>query len=202
MAVIDYDPEGTMREARARYFAVNAFGDDGGYGDTWVDFKFGPVPMPIPNTASRVKAVRFHDLHHIVTGYDTDTAGEFEISAWEIGAGCRDFWAAWVLNLSGMVAGIPWMPRKTFRAFVRGLRSRSLYGLELDPLLDERVKDVRARLTADTTSLHPTAGDYAKFVLASVLGLAVGLAFLVIALPLMPVGFVALNLAARRRAAA
>lgn len=32
--------------------------------------------------------------------------GEFEISAWEIGAGCGDFHAAWVLNLSGMTGGL------------------------------------------------------------------------------------------------
>ncbi|HEY1086681.1 MAG TPA: hypothetical protein VGE37_03265, partial [Archangium sp.] len=87
----------TMREAVRRYFDENGFGIDGGYGATWVDFKLGPVPFPLPNTEGRKRAVKFHDLNHVLTGYRTDTLGEFEISAWEAGAGCRDFWAAWAL---------------------------------------------------------------------------------------------------------
>jgi hypothetical protein len=74
-----YEPEMTMRDALARYFEVNAFGADGGYNDAWVDFKLGPMPFPFPNTQSRVRALRYHDLHHILTNYDTDTLGEFEI---------------------------------------------------------------------------------------------------------------------------
>src|SRR5437868_15423667 len=115
-----YDPQMTMADARARYFAVNDFGPNGGYDEAWVDFKLGPLPMPIPNTKGRAAAVGYHDLHHVVTGYDTDTIGEFEISAWEIAAGCKDVSAAWVLNLSGMAAGLVAAPRRTLRAFLRG----------------------------------------------------------------------------------
>ena len=84
-----YPLDMTMRSARDLYFQVNDFGADGGYADTWVDFKIGPVPLPFPNTAGRIAAVKFHDLHHVLTGYETNASGEFEISAWEIGAGCR-----------------------------------------------------------------------------------------------------------------
>ena len=52
----------TMREARARYFADNQFGADGGYASKWVDFKLGRLPMPFPNSPSRVRAVRFQTL--------------------------------------------------------------------------------------------------------------------------------------------
>ena len=68
MTIVHYDPEQTMRQARELYFAANHFGTDGGYSDAWVDLKLGPVPLPFPNTASRVRALRFHDLHHILTG--------------------------------------------------------------------------------------------------------------------------------------
>src|SRR6478752_6208121 len=85
-----YAPSLTLREARDLYFRSNGFGEDGGYGDAWVDFKLGPVPFPFPNTAARIKAVKVHDLHHIVTGYRTNFVGELEISAWEIGGGCED----------------------------------------------------------------------------------------------------------------
>lgn len=60
----------TIRDARAQYFAENGFGD-GGYTAKWVKLQAGPIPLFFPNTASRVRAVRFHDLHHVVTGYDT-----------------------------------------------------------------------------------------------------------------------------------
>jgi hypothetical protein len=123
-----------LRDARRIYFDANHFGEDGGYGAKWVDFKLGQIPFPIPNAPSRVRPVRFHDLHHVLTGYDTSTIGEFEISAWEIAAGCRGFAAAWVLHLSGMFAGMLVAPRRTFLAFVRGRRSRTLYGETLRPL--------------------------------------------------------------------
>ena len=111
-----YTPEMTMRAARDRYFDVNGFGADGGYADTWVDFKLGPLPLPFPNTAGRIAAVKFHDLHHVLTGYETNATGEFEISAWELGAGCGSFPAAWVINHGGLAAGLVSAPAKVFTA--------------------------------------------------------------------------------------
>ena len=64
-----------IRDARAQYFAENGFGD-GGYTATWVKVQAGPLPIYFPNTAARVRAVRLHDLHHVVTGYDTMWTGE------------------------------------------------------------------------------------------------------------------------------
>ena len=84
--LVQYPEHLPLRDARRLYFDANHFGADGGYGDKWVDFKLGKVPFPIPNSPGRVRAVRFHDLHHVLTGYDTSTIGEFEISAWEIAA--------------------------------------------------------------------------------------------------------------------
>jgi len=199
----DYEESMTMREARARYFDVNSFGANGGYDDAWVDFKFGPVPMPFPNTPGRVRAVRHHDLHHILTGFDTDLVGEFEISAWEIGAGCKDFIAAWVLNLGGMAGGGFFRcPRRTFRAFVRGRRERSTYGEELEAMLDLQVHEARAKFTPLTGQAAPkaTAADVALYALALVTGLAVGLSTMALVLPLAPLGL-SMNLLRRRATA-
>src|SRR5262245_11460181 len=112
--LVTYPETMTMREARRVYFDANGFGETGGYDDAWVDFKLGPIPMPFPNTKSRLEAVRYHDLHHLLTGYDTDIIGEFEIAAWEIAAGCKGFPAAWVLNLSAMAGGLFLSPRRVF----------------------------------------------------------------------------------------
>ncbi|MFT3764934.1 MAG: hypothetical protein QM820_05365 [Minicystis sp.] len=169
-----YDASLTMRAARDRYFEDNHFGADGGYSSPWVDFKLGPIPMPFPNTPGRVRAVRYHDLHHIVTGYATDTLGEFEISAWELGAGCQDFWVAWQLNLGGLAAGAVSIPRRTFRAFVRGRRTHTLYGRDLDALLDRTVGDVSAELGTDKP-VEARAADAVLFAAACVTGTVVGL---------------------------
>lgn len=196
----DYEGGMTMREARKRYFDVNGFGDTGGYDDAWVDFKLGPVPMPFPNTPARVRAVKFHDFHHILTGFDTDVAGEFEISAWEIAAGCKDFAAAWVLNLGGMTAGaLVRCPRRTFRAFVRGRREQTTYGHDVEEILELRVGEARARFAPLTGRPRPeaTAADVALYVGAVLAGLAVGLVTMTLMLPLVPVGVVT-NLLRRR----
>lgn len=132
--------------------------------------------LSFPNTPARVRAVRFHDLHHVLTGYKTDAFGEFEISAWEIGAGCADFLVAWQLNLMGLATGTLLIPRKTFHAFLRGRRSRTLYRESYDALLPQSVDTLRAH-----TGLHnvgepvASAADYALFAASFVVGSVVGL---------------------------
>lgn len=179
----------TMRQARQAYFDENGFGADGGYSDAWVDFKLGPIPFPFPNTASRVRAVKYHDLHHILTGYRTDFTGELEISAWEIAAGCKDFAAAWVLNLGGMASGLFVAPRRVFAAFLRGRRERTLYGEDLEALLDAPVAEVQARY-APKSDEGAGVLDVALFALASAVGLAVGFVTMLVFVPLVPLGLV------------
>jgi hypothetical protein len=200
MTITTYQPSSTMREARARYFEVNDFGVDGGYGDAWVDFKLGPVPMPFPNTEGRVRAVAYHDLHHILTGYDTEIIGELEIAAWELGAGCKSFHMAWLLNLGGLAGGLFAAPRRTWRAFVRGMHSRSFYGRDLEALLDLPVAEARREMGVDEArDARATPRDAALFAVASAVGLVVGAAFLVMGVVLAPIGL-ALG-AARKRPA-
>ena len=200
MTLHSYDPAMTLREARTLYFEVNQFGLDGGYGDAWVDFKLGPIPMPFPNTPGRVRAVRYHDLHHLLTGYDTDTRGEFEISAWELGAGCGDFTTARLINLSGLAAGVVACPGRIARAFARGLASRSLYGDDLDALLARTVGEVRAERVPPTPP-PVTAAVLARLLLTWLTGVVVGLGFLALVVPLLPFAFVALHAKRRREQA-
>lgn len=167
----EYDPSLTLREARTRYFDDNGFGADGGYSARWVEVKVGPFPYAIPNTAGRVRAVRFHDLHHIMTGYRTDWTGETEISAWELGSGCRDFHAAWFLNISAMGMGAALAPRRMFRAFVRGRHARNLYGRAFDDaLLDARVGAMRAELGLDRDPPPATVADKLSFAVHTAVG--------------------------------
>ncbi len=187
----------TLRQARDLYFETNGFGPNGGYDDPWVDFSLGPVPFPFPNTPARVRAVRFHDLHHVLTGYATSTVGEFEIAAWELAAGCKGFAAAWALNLGGLLFGLLVAPRRTVAAFFRGRGDRTVYGEAYEALLDLRVGDARARYLA----AGPRAAglrDAALLALAAAGGVAVSLLLLALIVPLVPVGL-ATNALRRRR---
>jgi hypothetical protein len=197
--LVGYPETMALRDARRIYFDANGFGDDGGYSSKWVDFKLGKIPFPVPNTPGRVRAVRFHDLHHVLTGYDTSTLGEFEISAWEIGAGCKDFAAAWVLNLSGMFAGALVAPGRTFRAFVRGRHSRTVYGEEFEPLLELNVGEARARYLASGERTKTRLLDVGAFGGALVAGLVVGAAMMTAIVPLVPFGLVAVAGFKRKR---
>jgi hypothetical protein len=198
MSVSAANPSDTLATARDEYFRVNDFGADGGYNDAWVDFKLGPIPMPFPNTPARRRAVRFHDLHHALTGYGTDVLGEFEISAWEVGSGCAGHLAAWQLNLSGMVGGLFSIPRRTWRAFIRGRRTRNLYRMAYDDaLLGRRVGEMRHQLGLDEPVGRARAADVAWFVVAAMVGLVLGLAMLVLMIPAAIVANVAALL--RRR---
>lgn len=189
MTLTTYEPTMTMMEARKRYFDTNHFGDDGGYGDAWVDFQLGPIPFPFPNTKGRIRAVKVHDLHHIVTAYDTNLIGELEIGAWEVGAGCKDFYAAWFLNLSSMGGGFLFAPVRTYRAFLRGRHSSSLYGRDLDELLQKTVADIRRETRVDEARLAtPTAADRALHVAGTLVGLVVTALFMTATLPLAPIG--------------
>jgi len=179
-----YEPELSLESARARYFEANGFGRDGGYDSSWVDFKLGSVPFPFPNTTPRKRAVPYHDLHHILTGYATSFAGELEISAWEIGSGCKRYAAAWQLNLGGMAAGAFGMPQRTWAAFRRGRASRNLYGTPLEKVLHRSVGDVRRELGIDEPGVRTAAAvDAALYALAVVAGLAIGLLSFVVFLP-------------------
>ncbi len=144
----------TMGDARSRYYEANGFGADGGDSLRWVPIKILGLTLYIPNTEARRRAVRIHDLHHVVTGYGTDLRGEAEIGAWELASGCWRWPVALVLNLGALGIGAAIAPRRTVRAWARGRRTRNLYGERegIDHLLPRTVGEVRAALGLDERS--------------------------------------------------
>ena len=125
-----------------------------------------------PNTKSRIRAVRFHDVHHVATGYATTWTGEAEIGAWEIASGCADHTAAWILNLYAMTLGLYFAPRAVYRAFVRGRHSRNCYRECYDAaLLEQKIGPLRERLGLRGGECVPRATDGVAFVGWSMTGL-------------------------------
>lgn len=142
-----YDESQTLGTALADFF--NRFGFSS---DAYTAKKFaiwiGKVPIYLPNIPSRVWVARFHDLHHVLTGYPANWKGEAEIGAWEIATGCRNHFVAWFLNGGAVMVGMLLYPRAVIRAFNRGRKTRTnlYHNFEYEPLLNETVKDLRARI--------------------------------------------------------
>ena len=182
------DSSMTLRAARAVYFERNGLPPDGGYSERWVKLTRNRIPLHFLNTPPRKRAVPYHDLHHILTGYDTSFTGEGEISAWELAAGTSPHWMALLLDLVGMALGLLIAPRRTLRAFVRGRRSRSLYREALsEELLSTSIGAMRTRLGIPETEHSATHIDVLWFVGFSAAGLtALSLIFAPI---LIPIGF-------------
>ena len=166
-ASIIYPSEMTLGDARARYFELNNFGNDGGYDERWIKVKVWHIPIWLPNTAGRVRAVKLHDLHHVLTEYPTTWRGEAEISAWEIGTGgVNNYYAGWLLDLLSIAQGLVVNPRGVYRGFIRGRYSRNLYSREFsDEILKHKVGEYRDHLLLNTKPASPTARDVFAFAL-------------------------------------
>jgi hypothetical protein len=171
-----YASEAIIRDARERYFSIAGF-DNGGYTEKWVRLKAGPLTVKFPNTAARVRSVKLHDIHHILTEYDTSWTGEAEIGAWEIASGCGRHAVAWMLNLGAFGIGLVIAPRRTYQAFIRGRHSRNLYpSVFREELLDQRVGSLREELAIRPEAPRPTAIDNAMFALWSAIAVIVSVA--------------------------
>jgi hypothetical protein len=78
----------TVIEGRDAYLAANGFSIDG-YSKPTAEFPIFGRPVTFPNPPARRRAVSRHDLHHALTGYGTDYAGEAEIGAWSFAPAVR-----------------------------------------------------------------------------------------------------------------
>jgi len=181
-----YAADMTLGDARRLYFRLNGFGEDGGYDERWIKVKVWKLPIWLPNTKGRRKAVKLHDLHHVLTEYPTTWRGEAEISAWEVGAGgLKRYWAGWVLDLMNIAQGLIVNPLGVYRGYMRGRSTSNLYQIEFsDELLEARVGEYRSRLRLTETPASPTAKDrlaFAFWVLVSALTYIVA-----VSLPILP----------------
>lgn len=136
----------STRQALDEFLDTNGFTTDG-YDAPTVDIPIGPIVIPLPNTDGRKAVARFHDLHHVATGYGTDLVGEGEIGAWELRAGCTNF-ASWFYNSMAAAFGFLLNPRRVVRAFRAAKGQQTLYrlGLPYEEVLAMPIEEVRERL--------------------------------------------------------
>lgn len=138
----------TLREAVSFAYEKLGFPSDGGVtADYWSPISVRGLPVVLPNFDWRKKAVPYHDLHHILTGYPFSPTGEFEMAAWEFAAGRYPNLYTTLFCIPLVCMGALLIPKRTFNAYVRGTNSRTLYSVpDLECLLDQSVVDIRRRI--------------------------------------------------------
>lgn len=177
----------TIRELLPGFYKEYNLGMDGGQSSSSVRIELTKnLTLYIPNFTARRKAVLKHDIHHIVTGYRSTFKGESEIGAWEIGSGCRHYWAAWVLDASGFISGILFNLWGVLKAFARGRRTRNLYydNIPDDKALEMKQSEIQKLLLLDKYPKN-TSPSFIDILIFAVYALA-GLIYFVLSMLLIP----------------
>ncbi|MWV16976.1 hypothetical protein F3I16_13100 [Pseudomonas sp. L-22-4S-12] len=118
----------TLKDELAAFYRRCGFADTADRQACTVPVYTGCLLVPLPNIETRHRYLKYHDLHHIVTGYSTGRIGEGEVSAWELGTGSMlNSPLLGTMNLIALSTGLVLQPRRMWRAFRRGCRSRNLY---------------------------------------------------------------------------
>jgi hypothetical protein len=151
-------------------------GDEGGNHLPYVIIEFTSFfKIYIPNWDNRRKAVLRHDIHHLLTGYKSEILGEFEIAAWEIASGCMNYFAAYLLNSGGLIAGMFMYPRPTFKAFILGCRTTNLYQMYMsdDEMKSSTIDDLKNKigLNSELKSTNPKAKEIGKLIFHFIISL-------------------------------
>ncbi len=117
---------------------------DGGHHQPVWNLSLGGLAIRLPNWSWRKAAIKHHDVHHLLTGYPCTAVGEFQMAAWEFAAGRFPDFRATLFCLPLIGLGSILAPRRTFSAFVRGMRSQTTYSCTtLDDVLNLSVEDAQ-----------------------------------------------------------
>ncbi len=157
-----------VRDARDAYLAENGFTTES-YEAPRTKSSILGIRFSVPNPPRHQRAIRMHDLHHVVTGYGTDHAGEGEISVWEARGGLvpAGYYVAAIV-LANVALGMVLAPARTWAISRTAHTGRSLLSLdvEYDSLLEMTVGDLRQMLgvpadglTASPRRLHALAPE-------------------------------------------
>jgi hypothetical protein len=133
------------------------FGEEVGARPCTVKVYTGCLLVPLPNIETRYRYLKYHDLHHLITGYSVGRIGEGEVSAWELGTGSMAVSPTLgTMNLIALSTGLVLQPRRMWKAFVRGCASRNLYPARVRALVDAgEWRDVAALRAAFLESSPP-----------------------------------------------
>ena len=160
----------TLHDELAAFYRRNGFGDVVGARPLTVRVYTGCMLVPLPNIETRRRFLKYHDLHHLITGYSVGRIGEGEVSAWELGTGSAFVSPTLgVMNLIALSTGLVLEPKRMWRAFRRGCSSRNLYPAAVRADVESgRWPDIwtlRKELLEVRASSVPTAARATEFAL-------------------------------------
>lgn len=130
--------DASLNQAMALFYQKNGFGPIVGDREPLtVGVYTGCLIVPMPNIGVRHKYLKYHDLHHILTGYTVGRIGEGEVSAWELGTGSMfRHPILGVMNLIALSTGFFLKPKRMLQAYRRGLISANTYDLSTRQWID------------------------------------------------------------------
>ncbi len=169
----------------AAFSRSNGFGEIIGSRALTVPVYTGCILVPLPNIEARRQYLKYHDLHHLVTGYSVGRIGEAEMSAWELGTGSMFIHPALgVMNLIALSTGLILEPKRMWAAYQHGCASRNLYAAPVRAQVDSgrwhSIDELRRYVSAPASVRMPTALRVCDFVVYSAAAL---LSHAVIAVP-------------------
>ena len=159
-------------------------------GSRWDVARAFGLPVPVLNSRARLRILPYHDLHHVITGYRTDEAGEAEVGEWTLATETRGGSVpplGAVYDLGTFLIGLVRAPRRTVRAFFRGRHHRNLYDREVGWCLDASVDQLRRHCHMDGEERATRGADVVALV---------GVVALAVAVWATPVGPLVLGLTA------
>ncbi len=119
----------TTKEALIGFYKFNKLNLVEDFKSHCVRVYIGCILAPVPNVKARKKYLKFHDMHHIMTGYGIGRIGESEVSAWELGSkSCKKPLIS-IMNLFALSTGYVLDRKRVTTAYWRGCRSKNLYYL-------------------------------------------------------------------------
>ena len=132
----------TVGEALTAFRRARGIDDAGDTADTFV-VPLGPLRAVFPNPGK----LRLHDLHHVLTGYDTSVLGEAQVSCLELrGGGVTPLIGLLCVGAIGI--GLLMAPGTIVAAWRRAAGVRSVYVLDVpeDELMAWPLERLRAEL--------------------------------------------------------
>ena len=142
-----YNENMLIKDALVQLFDRFSFPSDA-YTAKYFSIRLGNSSINLPNITARVKVARYHDIHHILTGYPANWVGEAEIGAWELATGCRTSFIAWFLNGGAVFVGLFMKPKAVLKAFCRSWKTKTnlYHNFEYSQLLEMTVKELQDKI--------------------------------------------------------
>ena len=118
----------TAQDALSSFFVAQGILREGSAVEDWIGdrwYRIGGIPV-LPLVGKIKHSLILHDVHHLVTGYDTSWTGELELAAWELASGgCGLNLFFWLDRFLALALGLFVCPRRLWRAASRGWKCRN-----------------------------------------------------------------------------